>query len=575
MSSYENMLVDIPDRTYRQKKNNVSYIYFYTNFFRSQTGKSRNKSLCIGKEDNKTGKIFPNKKFFDLFKEFKEISQYYSCDNCKNTKNFNNIEVKQKEPKENIENKEINGEVFNIGYVSAIEECFKELNLKEIIIDTFNEDLYRKIKIIASYIVKEGCVLSYIDDYSSKSLFFDTSEILTSQKVSDIFEELSQYEDSDFYRKWVNEISDNSYICYDVTSISTYSKMLLEAEYGYNRDKEDLPQLNIGLFTSEKSRYPVYMHTYNGSLNDKSELLYVIESAKSLGMEKIKLVLDGGFFDEERLKMLSKEEFIFTVGMPIFLNISKQIIDKYGCDIYSPQYITDFSGTYGKVVSNIKVHNIIGNIVIGHSLETSVMLNDDLTSKINRYKLEMDNIKKYNTVSHQKKYSDLFDITINESGNGFTYKENIQKINNIRKYFGYFLIFTTDINSSANSIIKIYRDKDTDEKAFYEMKQYFGGRRIRVHKKETFDGKYFLVFISLIFRRWLNNKLYNYKTSRHYTLKRCIMKLHDIRMYQDYQSIRLLKAITSEQRDLLKLCNINETNLIEQATSALQSSQRI
>ena len=99
MSSYENMLVDIPDRTYRQKKNNVSYIYFYTKFFRSQTGKSRNKSLCIGKEDNETGKMFPNKNFFDLFKEFKEIAQYYSCDNCKNTKNFNNIEVKQKEPK--------------------------------------------------------------------------------------------------------------------------------------------------------------------------------------------------------------------------------------------------------------------------------------------------------------------------------------------------------------------------------------------------------------------------------------------------------------------------------------------
>lgn len=131
--------------------------------------------------------------------------------------------------------------------------------------------------------------------------------------------------------------------------------MIEEAEYGYNRDHEKLPQFNLGLFTSEKTSYPVYMSIYNGSINDKTELFYAIKNAKYLGIKKIKVVLDGGFFDEERIKILHKEEFIFTIGMPMYLNLSKELIDNYGLDIYSPEYLTKYPGVYGKIVKKINI----------------------------------------------------------------------------------------------------------------------------------------------------------------------------------------------------------------------------
>lgn len=41
-----------------------------------------------------------------------------------------------------------------------------------------------------------------------------------------------------------------------------------DLEWGYNRDKEKLPQINLGMYFGETSRLPVYYCTYPGSILD-------------------------------------------------------------------------------------------------------------------------------------------------------------------------------------------------------------------------------------------------------------------------------------------------------------------
>ncbi len=48
----------------------------------------------------------------------------------------------------------------------------------------------------------------------------------------------------------------DEYVAYDVTSISTQAHGVEEAEWGYNRDKERLPQVNFGMYYGEESRLP-------------------------------------------------------------------------------------------------------------------------------------------------------------------------------------------------------------------------------------------------------------------------------------------------------------------------------
>ena len=117
------------------------------------------------------------------------------------------------------------------------------------------------------------------------------------------------------------------------------------------------------------------------------------------------------------------------------------------------------------------------------------------------------------------------------------------------------------MKATADDIIKYYREKDLDEKMFYGIKVYMNGRHPRVHSQPAFEGKYFAVFLALILRTWLKQKLDDYKKSHHLTLKRCIMKLSDVRIYQDERGVRYLKAITAEQRTLLNLCGVDEEEL--------------
>ena len=64
-------------------------------------------------------------------------------------------------------------------------------------------------------------------------------------------------------------------MAYDVTSVSSYSKGIEDLEWGYNRDKEKLPQVNMGLYYGEECGLPLYYRVYPGSISDKAHLKYM------------------------------------------------------------------------------------------------------------------------------------------------------------------------------------------------------------------------------------------------------------------------------------------------------------
>ena len=52
----------------------------------------------------------------------------------------------------------------------------------------------------------------------------------------------------------------------DITSISSYSRLIKDYEWGYNRDGDGLRQINLCLSFGEKT--PVYQTICSGSLKD-------------------------------------------------------------------------------------------------------------------------------------------------------------------------------------------------------------------------------------------------------------------------------------------------------------------
>lgn len=65
---------------------------------------------------------------------------------------------------------------------------------------------------------------------------------------------------------------EKEYLAYDTTSVSSYSKSLKVVQYGYNKEHDPLPQLNLALVFGERSRLPVYYRSLPGNIPEVKTL---------------------------------------------------------------------------------------------------------------------------------------------------------------------------------------------------------------------------------------------------------------------------------------------------------------
>lgn len=535
MALHHNVRVPVPGKTYKKKQNDSVYIYYYIEFFR-KNGKPTNKSVAIGKLDKDSEMLIPNDHYYEYFDSVSESP---------------------------VRDDIVFEGTFSIGYSAVIEKAFQDLNLDQILHDNF-ELSYRHIMSVASYAIREGAVMSYIDDFMEKHYCFGSAGILTNQRVSELFASLSENQRKGFFIDWIKHVTANDCIAYDVTSISTYSNGIEEAEFGYNRDHDDLRQINIGMFAATNSRLPVYFENYNGSLTDKTNLESVLKNAKDVGIVSVRLVMDGGFFDDERLKQLSQTGHIFTVGMPSTLKTSKKLLDEHRSKIHDIRNRTRFTSNYAIIIDKT-VQGIKGRVLIGLNTRTQDLMMESMKKDIEKREQELRDkkIKKYDTVIKKKRYTELFEIKPDEEG-GYTYALKEDAVYEISKNYGYFLVFTIDTEATADEILYYYREKDVDEKMFYQLKDYMECNRLHTHMQQTTDGKLFTLFVALIVRSYVYNKLSSYMSINHLTLEKCFRKLENLKAIKIRgQKARLTKALTKQQNDLLSEFGIDIKKTVE------------
>ncbi len=237
MGIYKNERVLMPESGYYLKKNNNKiYVYQYTDYYRNADGLSRNRSTAIGILDSDSKLLIPN-------------DNYYKIDNIAPALSYDSV--------------------VNYGYTFLVNHIAEHIGLKNILKNIFPECV-NEILAMCSYIISQGTVMNYCEDWMKGQYMYGLSHLITSQKSSDIFFNISFEQRKHFFDEWIKEAVDDEYICYDVTSISSYSSNITEIEWGYNRDGDNLEQINLGMFCGEKTRLPVYYNVYNGSLTDKS-----------------------------------------------------------------------------------------------------------------------------------------------------------------------------------------------------------------------------------------------------------------------------------------------------------------
>ena len=116
-----------------------------------------------------------------------------------------------------------------------------------------------------------------------------------------------------FFRLQAKRRLEKEFLAYDSTSISSYSDHLKQVRFGKNKDYDPLPQINLLLLFGVDSGLPFYYRKLAGNIPDVKTLNELLKELEVLGYNKLKLVLDRGFYSADNVNGLYKDHHKFLI----------------------------------------------------------------------------------------------------------------------------------------------------------------------------------------------------------------------------------------------------------------------
>jgi len=389
---------------------------------------------------------------------------------------------------------------------------------------------------------------------------------IPSQRCSELFTSISEENKMDYLRRQANRNGSSQYLAFDSTSISSYSTLIKQVKYGKNKEGDKLPQLNLLLLYGQESLIPVYYRKLPGNVTDVMVVSNMLKDIDYLNIEKLKFVFDRGFYSEKNINNLMKHHHKFICGTKLSLNIIKKHLDESRSDFNIYDNYNDKLGLYMKtfteewIYKEEKVRS--GEVVteprrIYVHIYYSEMKASEEKLKLNRGLSEMEECIKNGIINPADKtdYSRFFDI--HETPNqGVTYAPKNDAIRGAMKNFGYFSLISNDIKDPVLAL-EIYRNKDTIEKSFGDLKDRLSMRRMSVSSDEGFEGKLFVQFVALTLLSYIKKKMDENSLFKNYTIQSLLDELDIIEYYHHPGKAHHVSEITSKQKRLYECMEIN------------------
>ena len=450
-------------------------------------------------------------------------------------------------------------EAIGFGYMLACHKIVKELKLDELLKDAFGNLANSIIAVGAFFAAGAPGGLTNIDHFTKKNMCF-TSKIINSDDLSDLYSDLHQSMRDEFFRNWIKLCCANDCVCYDVTSISNYSERMPFVAWGYNRDKETLPQFNVGMFCTIKSKMPLYFCQYNGNINDFTNFPYVINQAKQVGIgsdSKLTLVVDGGFSVPETIENAVKNGFELIVGAPcdFGVKIKESLLAWRRSSSNADAHIfRRGSESIRYYEEPITIGRVKSRLILYKSPLATIAQETSLTTLVNRLESEL-NDRNWISSSGEDKFKPFFNISQRDD-KGFDFKLNDSVFKEALQLCGCFALFCTRKDLDSEQILSLYRDKDYVEKAFAALKNDILNERMYTKSFDSTNGKLFLAFIGLIIRKALESKLRAFLNKNRIGLDSAIDRLSDISCRKDGEAWILDKALTKQQKEMIEILQL-------------------
>ena len=251
-------------------------------------------------------------------------------------------EVKEKTKKKTTEVKSS----FDYGSIFVLQSIMEELNLDRHLANLLPSSEVSMIRALAFNRIIRPTAMKNVDSwYDGTSLALEFPQInLTSQRVSELLCRLGESNIPDrFMSQLIEGTGTKNTIIYDITSLSSYSQLINLLEYGYNRDGESLPQINMSLILDKDKGIPVMYDIFPGSISDVSTLSGTLKKIKAHGIQNYVAVMDRGFFSLSNLLELMGDKISFVMAAKLQLNDLKQLMTEAQKDIDDVKYLHKFN----------------------------------------------------------------------------------------------------------------------------------------------------------------------------------------------------------------------------------------
>ena len=310
---------------------------------------------------------------------------------------------------------------------------------------------------------------------------------------------------------------------------------------------------------------PVYYRKLAGNIVDVRTIANLIKDIDFLELEKLKFVMDRGFFSEKNINDLMKHHHKFLIGVKTSLKIVSRRLDKIRSDIvthanYNSElhlYVQSFADEWDYEEEKTRTGEIIQEKrrVYIHIYYNDQKATDD-KARFNHLldRLEANLIYGTPDPDDDKLYKKYFEI--NETPvRGVRYSFNEEAIRQAEKNYGYFVLMSNGIKDPVEAL-RIYRNKDLIEKSFGNLKERLNMRRMAVASEEGFEGKLFVQFVALELMSYIKKKMDDNGLFKNYTMQSLFDELDIIEYYQQPGKSHHLSEVTEKQRKLYKSMDV-------------------
>jgi len=456
---------------------------------------------------------------------------------------------------------------FDYGSIFTLQKTMEELSINRYLQELLSPSDSAMVQALALNRIIRPMAMNKVEAwYEGTSLALESPHVnLSSQRVSELLCRLGESDIPDrFMARLVEGTDTKSTLIYDITSLSSYSQLIKLLEYGYNRDGESLPQINLSLIMDKDRGIPVMYDIYPGSIADVSTVSNTIKKINAFGIRDYVFVGDRGFFSRTNLEEFIEHKLCFIMAAKLQLKDLKMLLTEAQKDIDDVKYLHKFNKhpifakpityTFGSTTAQ-------GYVYYDPKLEQTekeTLLNrlHDIREELNKTRLNKNSNANFVFREKARGFMNYFDWNVVDNRFEVAIRQNAvtQRVNKMGKYI---LFYSGDFDWMT--CLSLYRERDEIEKSFKALKNELDVLPLNTHSDMTTRGFIFIAFLGLIIRTRLVNKMRESGLLEKYSVDLLLIQLDKLRKISLADGQVILTEMTKKQREIFQALNYAPT----------------